>query len=137
MSVEATREVLDRYFAADHDDVSMMADDVTFTIMGTGQAHVGPAAIAGMLHWFYHVAFEATAEPRNLVIGDGHAFGEWDLVGRHTGEFAGVPATGKEVRVPLAVAYDVENGRLTRGRVYFETPVFLAQVGALEATAPA
>jgi predicted ester cyclase len=51
-------------------------------------------------------------------------------VGTHLGEFAGVPATGRQVRVPLAVAYDLEAGRITRGRVYFEIPAFLAQVTA-------
>jgi hypothetical protein len=33
--------------------------------------------------------------------------------------------------VPLAVAYDMRDGQLTEGRVYFEVPAFLAQVGAL------
>ena len=131
MSVEETRAVMERYFASEHGDVSMMSPDVEFTIMSTGDVHRGPEAVLGMLNWFYHVAFEATAEPRNVVIADGRAFAEFDFVGRHIGEFAGVPGTGKDVRVPLAVAYDVANGQVVRGRVYFETPVFLAQVGAL------
>jgi hypothetical protein len=29
-----------------------------------------------------------------------------DFVGKHIGEFAGIPATGKDVRVPLCVVYD-------------------------------
>ncbi len=41
-----------------------------------------------MLEFFYHGAFDATAETRNLVVGE--------------------------------------------GRVYFETPAFIAQVGALD-----
>ena len=49
------------------------------------------------------------------------------------GKFAGVPATGKEVRVPFAVHYDLADGLIVAGRVYFEVPVFLAQVGALPA----
>jgi steroid delta-isomerase-like uncharacterized protein len=84
-----------------------------------------------MLGYFYHVAFEATAEPTNIVIGEGRAFGEWEFVGTHIGEFAGVPATGRLVRVPLAVAYDLEDGQIIRARIYFEIPAFLAQVGAL------
>jgi predicted ester cyclase len=71
------------------------------------------------------------AEMTNLVVGEGRAIGEWDFVGTHVGEFAGVPATGRRVRVPLAVAYDLADGRITKGRVYFEIPAFLAQVGAV------
>jgi steroid delta-isomerase-like uncharacterized protein len=128
MSIEATRSVMERYLGSGHADLAVMAPDVVFTVMATGDEYRGPEAVAGLLSYFYHGAFEATAEERNVVYGEGRAFGEWDVVGRHTGEFAGVPATGKQINVPLAVAYDLEAGQVTRGRVYFEIPAFLAQV---------
>ncbi len=131
MTVEDTRVTLDRYFNSEHSDGSILADDVVFTVMATGQEHRGPDAVLGMLHYFYHVAFEATAALRNMVIGEGKAITEWDFTGKHIGEFAGVAATSKDVRVPLCVAYDLENGRIKRGRIYFEIPAFLAQVGAI------
>jgi predicted ester cyclase len=52
------------------------------------------------------------------------------FIGRHTGEFAGVPATDKDVRVPLAVFYDLRDDMITEGRVHFDVSAFLAQVGA-------
>ena len=131
MSADETREVLERYFAADHDVGDVMADDAVFRIMASGEEHRGPEAIGRMLDYFYNRAFNAEARPRNLVFGEGSAVGEWDFVGRHTGDFAGVPATGKDINVPLCVAYDVRDGKIVEGRVYFETPAFLAQVGAL------
>ena len=131
MSIEKTRGVMDRYFKSEHGDVSMMADDVVFTIMGTGQEHRGPQAVAGMLQYFYHIAFDARAETKNEVYADGQAAIEWDFVGKHIGEFAGIPATGKDVRVPLCVLYDLENDKIKRGRVYFETPVLLQQLGVM------
>ena len=129
MSVESTREVMTKYFHSEHADVSTMADDVVFTVMGTGQEHRGPEAVLQMLGYFYQVAFEATAETKNVVIADQQAVGEWDFIGKHIGEFAGIPATGKEVRVPLCVVYDLENDLIVRGRVYFEMPVLLQQLG--------
>lgn len=131
MSADETRDVLERYFAADHGVGDVMADDAVFRIMATGEEYRGPEAIGQMLDFFYHRAFTAEARTRNLVIGEGSAVGEWEFVGRHTGEFAGVPATGKDVNVPLCVAYDLRDGKIVEGRVYFETPAFLAQVGAL------
>ena len=130
MSVEETRAVLGRYLASGHSDLEIMAPEVCFTVMATGQQFRGPQAIAGMLAYFYQQAFEAEAINERLVVGEGRAVGEWDFVGRHIGEFAGVPATGKQVNVPLAVAYDLEDGKVVRGRVYFEIPAFLAQVSA-------
>lgn len=132
MTTDETREVIERYFSLDHDVGDVMADDVVFRVMATGDEYRGPEAVAGMLKFFYAGgAFEAEARQRNLVIGEGSAVGEWDFVGRHVGEFAGVPATGKEVNVPLCVAYDLRDGKITEGRIYFETPAFLKQVGAL------
>jgi predicted ester cyclase len=54
-------------------------------------------------------------------------------VGKHIGTFAGVEATGRQVRVPLCVVYDVKEGRIVRGRVYLEAPVLMKQLGAAPA----
>jgi steroid delta-isomerase-like uncharacterized protein len=129
MSVESTREVMTRYFDSEHSDVSMMADDVVFTIMATGQEHRGPDGVMGMLHYFYHFAFEATAPAENTIFGDGKAMVEGHFTGKHIGEFAGIPATNKDVRVPICVVYDLENDKIKRGRVYFEMPVLMQQLG--------
>jgi steroid delta-isomerase-like uncharacterized protein len=129
MLAENTREKLLRYFNSEHDDVSIMADDVVFTIMATGQEHHGPDGVLGMLHYFYRVAFDATSETRVTLFGDQNAMVEADFVGKHIGEFAGIPATGKDVRVPLCVVYDLKNDQIKRGRVYFEMPALLQQLG--------
>ncbi|GIL15980.1 MAG: hypothetical protein BroJett039_11530 [Chloroflexota bacterium] len=84
-----------------------------------------------MLDYFYHVAFDATAETRTLLFGENNAMVEGDFVGKHIGEFAGIPATGKNVRVPICVVYDLENAQIKRGRVYFEMPALMAQLGVM------
>ncbi len=129
MSIESTRDLMTRYFEAQHGDVSMMADDVVFTVMATGEESRGRDAVLGMLTYFYHVAFDATAITHVALFGENNAMVEGDFVGKHIGEFAGIPATGKDVRVPLCVVYDVENNQIKHGRVYFEMPALLAQLG--------
>src|SRR3954452_23706569 len=129
MSIENTRETLMKYFNSEHGDVSVMSLGVVFTDMATGQQFKGPDAILAMLNYFYHHAFNATADLTNMVIEGNRAMTEWDFVGTHTGEFAGVPATGKQVRVPLAIAYDLENNKIRSARIYFQIPAFLQQVG--------
>ena len=49
-------------------------------------------------------------------------------MGTHIGEFAGIPATGRRVRVPLCVIYDLEADRIKRARVYLEMPVLMRQL---------
>ena len=129
MSVDSTREVITRYVESQHSDLSMMADDVVFTNMSTGDEHRGPDGVSEMLQYVYHTAFDARAESRNMIFADGKAVLEADFMGRHIGEFAGIPATNKEVRVPLCVVYDLENDQIKRGRVYFEIPALMQQIG--------
>ena len=135
MDAADVRAVMNRYSDSQHTDLSMMADDVVFTTMATGEEHHGVAGVAAMLHRVYHVAFTARAERRTLVCDDDHAVLEALFVGRHTGEFAGVAATGRDVRVPLCVVYDLADGRIRRGRVYFELPLLLEQLGRTPGTA--
>ena len=128
MTVESTKKVMDQYFDSQHTDVSMMADDVVFTHMATGDEHRGPDEVLKMLNYMYHVAFDATANVKNLFFAEGKAVVEGDFIGRHIGEFADIPATNKEVRVPLCVVYDLENNEIKRARVYLEMPVLFKQL---------
>lgn len=123
-----TKAAISRYLDSKHEDLSMLADDVVFTNMATGEKHTGPEEIRQMLHYVYHVAFEAVAEIRNLIIENNRAVLEADIVGTHIGEFAGIPATNKKVRVPLCVVYDLDGGKITHGRIYFELPALMAQI---------
>jgi steroid delta-isomerase-like uncharacterized protein len=129
MSIDSTRETMMRYFNSEHSDVSMMAEDVVFTVMATGQEHKGCDGVLAMLNYFYHIAFDATSTTRTMLFGENSAMVESDFVGRHIGEFAGIPATGKDVNVPLCVVYDLENERIKHGRIYFEIPALMQQLG--------
>jgi steroid delta-isomerase-like uncharacterized protein len=128
VTVERTREVMTRYLDSQHSDLSMMAEDVVFTNMATGEEHRGVEGVRRMLNHVYHEAFDATAETRSRIYAETQAVLEADLVGTHIGTFAGIPATGRKVRVPLCVVYDLENGKISRGRVYMQVPVLLRQL---------
>ncbi len=130
MSVESTRAVVARYIDSEHTDLSTLSDDVIFTNMATGDENHGRDSVGQLLNYMYHVAFDAKAETRNIIVADGKAVYEADFVGKHIGEFAGIPATNKNVRVPLCVVYDLANDRITRGRVYLEVPALMAQLNA-------
>jgi hypothetical protein len=106
-----------KYWDSGHTDVSMIAGDAVFTMMATGDETRGSEAVLQILHWFYHVAFGARAENTSQVVANGHDMWEGYVVGKHIGEFAGVPATGKEFRVPLCVVYDVEEETIKRARI--------------------
>src|SRR6185436_19053722 len=97
--VSNTQKNMEAYFNSH--DVQYVAEDAVFTHMSSGDRYEGREAIAGMLHYFYHVAFDAHAETKNTIVTEEHTLLEADFVGRHIGEFAGLQPTNKEVNVPL------------------------------------
>jgi predicted ester cyclase len=50
------------------------------------------------------------------------------FVGTHVGEFAGIAATGRAVRLPYAVAYDLADGRIAALRIYLATDALVRQL---------
>lgn len=130
MTIEQTRAIIEPYVASH--DPQYLAADAVFTDLSSGQTHEGREAIAGMLHYVYHVAFDAHAQQVSVTIGEGQATLEALFIGRHIGEFAGIPATGREVSVPLSVSYDVAPDGIKRARVYMLGSVMMEQLGGVE-----
>lgn len=127
MTAESTKAVMESYFAGQSmDDV---AEDAVLTLVGSGQEVHGREAIGEFISAFYNVSFNGSFESSNLIVGDGSAALEGFLVGTHSGEFAGIPATGKEVRVPMVIVYELQEGKIQHIRVYLLMATLLQQLG--------
>lgn len=124
-----TREVISKWIDSEHTDTSVLAEDVVFTTMNTAEEDRFPEGVSQSLNYIYHVAFDARFELTNLIIEGGIGAAEADFVGEHIGEFAGIPPTHKQVRVPLCVVYEVEDDKIKRARIYFEMPAMFEQLG--------
>lgn len=131
-NTERTREVLESYWK-DHDP-NHVAPDAVFTMLPTGEEIRGRDSIAEHLNGFYHVSFDARAEVVNTMFSDNKGLLEAIVVGKHIGNFGGVPATGRNVRVPLAVSYEVENGLIRKARIYLMANVLFEQITASAAS---
>ena len=66
----------------------------------------------------HHEQFDAKPELTSLVVGEGTAAAELMFTGTHTGEFAGIAATGTAVEVPYSVFYELADGKITNLRIY-------------------
>ena len=125
-SIDRTREVLEAYWK--NHDARYVAENAVFTMMPSGEEIRGREAIAKHIDGFYHGALDARAEVVNSVFGENKGVLEALVVGKHTGTFAGVAATGRDVRVPISVVYDLENGLITKARIYLMVNVLLEQI---------
>jgi predicted ester cyclase len=54
---------------------------------------------------------------------------EVEFIGTHIGEFEGIVASNRQVQVPYAVAYDLEDDKITALRLYFPMELMLHQIG--------
>jgi predicted ester cyclase len=135
MSVENTQRTMEAYI---EDLVGggpykrHFSDDVVVALVGTDQGAEGPDAAEAWINYLHQQAFEARPELKNMIIGDDKAAAELDFVGKHVGEFGGIAATGREVRVPYSVVYDLEGEKIKELRIYLSMDVLLEQLGAAE-----
>lgn len=127
--------VLDEHFRSevDHDWEACLAtfrDVARYEIVATGQVHEGTDAVIA-----YHRA-QRTAFPdqrhenvRMHFADDDTVVSEFDLLGTNTGEFLGLPATGRSFRVPVIAVFSFDGDRITNERVYLDSASLLRQIG--------
>ncbi len=129
MSTE--RQVMQDYLDAlvkRADFPAYFTDDVVATFEGTDQRAEGRDAAGQLIRYVHEGAFDARMELKNLLTGDGKAAIEADFAGTHTGEFASIPATGRTVRVPYSVVYDLAGDQISALRIYFPMNMLISQL---------
>ena len=131
MSATETESTLRGYLDAlltGGDFASFFSDDVLWTTMETGDEIRGRDAVRDFIITLHARLFEAAPELRGIAFADGSAGLEAEFIGRHVAEFAGVPPTGAEVRMPYAVFYDVDGGKITALRAYFPMAALIGRL---------
>jgi steroid delta-isomerase-like uncharacterized protein len=131
MSAAETERTLSEYLdvlLSGGDFASFFADDITWTTMENGDQIHGRQPVADFIIAMHTQGFTAAPELVNLTVADGVGAIEAVFAGKHIGEFAGVAATGKDVRFPYAVGYDVSDGKITALRAYFPLQALVQQL---------
>jgi steroid delta-isomerase-like uncharacterized protein len=100
-----------------------------YTIMATGQEHRGRAAVAAFYTGLFASMPDVTFELVNAYVSEAGVVEESVLVGTHTGDLFGLPATGQPVRLPLVIVFPIEGGQILGERLYFDLGSLQRQVG--------
>jgi predicted ester cyclase len=125
------RQVMQGYLealAGRGDFPACFTDDVIASFEGTDQTAVGRDRAGRLIRYMHENAFDARAELKNLLVDEGKAAIEADFVGTHTGEFAGIQPTGRSVRVPYSVVYDLRGDKISGLRIYFPMSLLIEQL---------
>jgi steroid delta-isomerase-like uncharacterized protein len=131
-------DVLDEHFRSeiDHDwdrCLATFADVPRYEIVPTGQVHEGAEAVVAY-HTNQRRAFpdQRHEHVRMHVADDDTVVSEFDLLGTNTGEFMGLPPTGRTFRVPVIAVFTFAGDRITNERVYLDGASLLRQIGREE-----
>ena len=102
--------------------------DVSLHVIGTDQEAHGRDQVVGLIRYLHEQAFDAHPQLKCLLVDGEKSALEADFVGKHIAEFAGKPATGKEIRVPYSVVYDLEGEQIAALRIYMSLDAIIRQL---------
>jgi predicted ester cyclase len=105
-----------------------LSDDVALTLMCTGETTRGREAVASLLTYLHQQAFAAPPRVAALLAGDHQAMIEAEFAGEHTGEFAGIAPTGRQVRTAYMAAYDLSADGIAAVRLYLPLDTLVRQL---------
>ena len=113
------------------------APDIVSTQDGT--AIEGIDALLAFGQGFAAAFPESHHEVRSIVESGNIAVAEVTFVGTHTGPLASpqceVPPTGRTLRLPACLVFEVNAGRITAQRAYYDQMTLAAQLGLVPAPA--
>jgi len=92
--------------------------DVSVYVMGSDQEAHGRDQVVEMIRYLHEQAFDAHPQLKSLLVDGEKSALEAEFVGKHIAEFAGKPASGKEIRVPYSVVYELEREQIASLRIY-------------------
>jgi predicted ester cyclase len=131
--MSAERQMMQDYIDAlvkRSDFTRYFTEDVVAAFEGTDQRAEGRQGAGDLIRYVHEMAFDAKPELKNLIVDTGKAAIEADFVGTHIGEFAGLQPTGRAVRVPYSVIYDLRGGQISALRIYFPMSLLIEQLAS-------
>jgi steroid delta-isomerase-like uncharacterized protein len=136
--MEANQRLMESYLEAltsNGDFGAYFADDVAFSMPDVGMDIRGKQDLVPTLIDWHQNIFDARVEVAGMVISGEHAAVELVFIATQMKEFLGIPATGKSVRAPYTVFYDLRDGKIAALRVYGVVPTIVMQLTADQAPA--
>ena len=107
-----------------------LADEVTLVDQAQARTFSGRHSVRDFLLALYVDAFQdAQLEVCCIAAGESAAAVEYVLRGRHAGDFAGIPPTGRAVVLPMALVCQIAAGQVYRASLYYDAGTLLRQLG--------
>jgi steroid delta-isomerase-like uncharacterized protein len=100
-----------------------------YEIVATGEVHDGTDGVAGLLEQNRTAFPDFHFEPSRVAPAGDAVLVEGTFTGTQTGLWRGLPATGRSVRVQMAIVFEFAGDALICERAYFDLGTALRQLG--------
>lgn len=111
--------------------VSFFAEDCVYEDVALGVLNRGKSEVRAFVQATLAAIPGFKIEPKFVFATVDRLASEWIMTGTQTGDFPGLPATGKSFSVPVASIMEFQNGKIRRNTDYWNLASFLQQVGAM------
>ena len=113
--------------------VALTTPDVELVNVATGQTSRGPQGVEEFLGGWAAAFPDSTVETTIVIADERGAAMEFVGRGTHSGPLQGpagpIPATGRTVAVLFCQVLEMQQGKVVRGRLYFDLGGMLQQLG--------
>ena len=107
-----------------------------YVIMATGAEHRGREAVAAFYTGLFVSMPDVIFDLQAAYIGENGVVEESVLVGTHTGDLMGIPATGKPVHVTGMDILRLENGKIKERWAEISALALMMQLGVIPSPPP-
>jgi steroid delta-isomerase-like uncharacterized protein len=120
---------------AQHNSTALAADHAPdgVVVSPTGGVLEGRAEIERIYRLWFTAFPDLSATVSDVVIDGDHVVVLREISGTHTGDFFGLPATGRKVQAAGAFVYRMHDGLIEHERRILDFTGVLVQVGVLKA----
>jgi steroid delta-isomerase-like uncharacterized protein len=106
-----------------------LAESVVLWDQAQSRSFAGRAAVEAIWQTLFAEGFaEVRIEACTLIAEDSAAALEFIFRGRHLGRFMGIPPTGQEIALPMALFFWIEAGQIRRVSLYYDAGTLLRQL---------
>ncbi|MCI0399100.1 MAG: ester cyclase [Chloroflexi bacterium] len=126
--IEANRQVVEAFVRAPA--AVALVEEVVLKDLAQNCTYRGRAAVVALLRAFFVEGFaQARAEVQTMLVGECAAMLEFVFHGRQDGLFMGIPATGREVAIPMVLVCRIAAEKIQQAALYYDAGSLLRQLG--------
>jgi steroid delta-isomerase-like uncharacterized protein len=112
-----------------NDLLDTLGADPIYKVMATSATFKGRDQVAQFYQGLFDGVPDANFELINAFVGEEGVVEESILRGTHSGVLFGLPATGKELALPLTIVFPIIGARIMGERLYFDLVTLARQLG--------